>query len=1113
MLLAMGLVLSAFVGAFGTAGADHTSPTGEFVNPEAESAAHAFFPWVPNGNVIEDGHGFGETGPWYGSVTLQNLEEGPALIDIYVAGEYEETIVLMPWASTTLSAADLNVPDDGASIEARGYQHRGAEAGDEAMPVCLIHFEDGTSDVFPLGGYPGDAIVHCAGIAEQIEGAVDSEIILADHPDYPADLVPGEAIDAVFARIAGVQKQASPEMMAAAQTGAEHETVGGYTGMSGDEVADTEHMLPIVQTNNNWNTIIRVANFGDTTTPVTVTFYESFGAGATGTSAGSFTENIGAGEVATFDLVELGFADEAVVDDPVNDWVGTAFISANQPVGAAVERIKTETDMLIMNTSQPMGLDFPDFQAAPLVFQEFNFWNTGISVANLSETENNTVTITYYGPTMNVVGQDQLTIPPRGMEYVYTPGTQDLGLGGVGQAGFVGSAKIEGTSWFHASVDEVKYFGDDEEVGHAMSYIAEWDFATGATIGEDGFGYTGDMLALPLVQKGVVDNGIADGDTSGIQLFNVSPDHSVTADVTFYDSTGLRVAPTLESPISVTLSPHQNYTLYAHDLHELPTNFQGSAVVEVSGLGALAGVSNNVNYSVQHDGSAAFNLVKVPGEALVAPPEVDITLEPEEAENPFYGQAEIDAAVVAAIEAELADLGFEIGEYDVAARLAAHGGVIADLVDEIQVEFGLTTFQTGEVMTAAEAAAEELNQHTVTATVTANGEVVTGALVQFDVTGANEADGLVELEDDGTADFTYTATAAGEDLITATVPGAEGEATATKTWVGVGEDAVGIVLDPEVGENDFYTDIVLGQAQAIAGLGIEFFGDDAEAIYAIIQAEGADTETFVVYLEGLVAAEEITEEEFDLIVDAWLGVNVHTVTSTFVDAFGNPVNIAGLVDTDFDVEVQVLDQFGTPQDTVDFDLDVDADTGVATIAYTGDPIIVENDVLTIEGSDLILISVTLGEGDDAVTLTGEATKTWNLIDVENGDNGDNGDNGNGVIGDVNVALTADDAVGGGSQQRTTLNVVVTGEDWETGDEVEICREPGAEGEFDITPGGWSDQDCYTVTLNAQGEASVDYRVQLDRGESEDILFTATHVDSGAEDTVTVRFERTGGGPA
>jgi hypothetical protein len=92
-------------------------------------------------------------------------------------------------------------------------------------------------------------------------------------------------------------------------TGEEHLIVDGYTGLNQNQVSDEPqgmHIVPIVQTNNEWNTHLRIANFGEGSglTPFTVTIYESFGPGATGGSVGEFTGTFRPGDVASFDIME-----------------------------------------------------------------------------------------------------------------------------------------------------------------------------------------------------------------------------------------------------------------------------------------------------------------------------------------------------------------------------------------------------------------------------------------------------------------------------------------------------------------------------------------------------------------------------------------------------------------------------------------------------------------------------------------------------------------------------------------------------------------------------------------------------------------------------------------
>jgi hypothetical protein len=111
ILLALGLVLSAFAGALGPVSADHT----EVDLPES----HMYFPWVPNGSMIDG------TGPWYGTVTVQNLENLPVNINVNVGtgGGFSqvEILTLQPNGSLTLSADALGVPSDGSSVVLEGY--------------------------------------------------------------------------------------------------------------------------------------------------------------------------------------------------------------------------------------------------------------------------------------------------------------------------------------------------------------------------------------------------------------------------------------------------------------------------------------------------------------------------------------------------------------------------------------------------------------------------------------------------------------------------------------------------------------------------------------------------------------------------------------------------------------------------------------------------------------------------------------------------------------------------------------------------------------------------------------------------------------------------------
>ena len=580
MVLAMGLTLGLFVGALAVASAQSQSSV-TFNLPSGQGAAGAYFPWVPYGSELNG------MGPFYGAVTVQNLEDEPRDLFFFPGVGSNSDAYGAPYivanvqrnASVTVNAGSLGLPQPGGSVRVHSFPvGTGYDSDDQEITVTGIVYDDWSdddTDVFQEG-----------------------QIFLGS--------------------VAGTVKNVSPLPSQSAKTSAAHITVDGYSGMTAAQLADdnNQHILPIVQTNTGWNTMLRIASFGAENDPnaavsYTVTLYESGGQGAAGPSSGTFTGQIRGGGVATIDIL----ADPAIDEE----WVGNAFITANVPIGAVAERYKSETDMLLTNVSRPVWMA-QSTQVAPLVFQNYNNWNSGISVANLEDNPV-TVNIAYITPGGSQVGADQVTIPSRGMEFVYKPASQDLSVNE-----FVGAAVLSATGAIHVAVDQVKYDGVGSDIGDAMSYVTDSEFATlesnkckkmvmdFASHSSNGCKYANNVLALPLVQKGNPATGL--GDTSGIQFFNADPQQNVQFAVTFFDPTGNEVAPTLTVPITFNLSGHQGVTVYTHNYSEMPAGFQGSLVAEVtSGGGSLSAVSNNVNYAVQADGAAVFNLVN-PDETL-----------------------------------------------------------------------------------------------------------------------------------------------------------------------------------------------------------------------------------------------------------------------------------------------------------------------------------------------------------------------------------------------------------------------------------------------------------------------------------------------------------------
>jgi hypothetical protein len=379
------------------------------------------------------------------------------------------------------------------------------------------------------------------------------------------------------ARFAGVQKQTTAvpphTTQFLARTSGAHQVVDGYAGLTGPDIDDNKFVLPIVQSNSGWNTVIRVAsNLADGLTgDVTVALHPAGGGDTI-----SITRRMKDGETTTFDLQDLNVGE---------GFVGSAVITSSAlSILVLAERYKESTNMLITNVAKRAG-HCNETHYAPLVFENHNSWNTGISVANLSNTAN-AVKITYFAMNGAVADEATLTIPPNGQDFRYTPSS------GIGSS-FVGAAIIEGAAPLCAAVDEVKYTGDQPDVGHSMGYLS-----TGTTA------YSSQSLMLPLAQRGTFSTGL--GDTSGIQLFNVR-DQNAVVEVHFVDQSGNFVR-----TVQTNMAGRTSATVYVMAI-DLPDGFQGSAIIDViSGTGWVTGISNNVNYQVQFDGSAAYSLVLRP---------------------------------------------------------------------------------------------------------------------------------------------------------------------------------------------------------------------------------------------------------------------------------------------------------------------------------------------------------------------------------------------------------------------------------------------------------------------------------------------------------------------
>ncbi|HLI50490.1 MAG TPA: hypothetical protein VKU87_01760, partial [Thermomicrobiaceae bacterium] len=644
----------------GTAGAE---------TPPGSQADLIFFPWVPNGETLNNSN------PWYGSIVIQNIESVPVNIAIgaTAGGAMPMVATIQPHASYTFSASQLATllgwtgKGGGAVVQATWVPTAlptgnicQAESGSISVqrndePENLPSGMTKTADQDVVAGLPAGAMItSITGYTKGADYTVSGNEITWIGLHRPADnhLYTVNYTYAACTRgpaIGGVEKQAAPATSGfLVETDSTMTSVDGYTGIPDTDVAwgvdskfcqaanpngqcnnlgiyqfgfpvggfDGTSYLPIVQSNwFGWDTYLHVTDI-DASTPsgggqVSITYYPAGNGVFNGATANS-TFILKAGQTQTIDLASV----------IPSGFVGSAWISSQYGVVVSASRVKTT--MALTNTNVPslFATTSPDNGTtsnnngvsstchtgfcqmyAPLVYLDYNGWNTGFNIVNTSEVENQ-VTVNVVNRDGTTVGTYTTAIQPKGMQYVYIPATQDQGLG----TGDFTAAILSGNAPFNAAVDEVKY-----STGDAMSYN------TTATLAVNGAkeGFFGNSLSLPLYQKGTLGtDGVSHGDTSGINLFNPTG-HSVSGVVNFYMSTGAAAGSTqLGGGTPFTIGAMGSALVaYAPTQTNITPGSQLSAVVMVtSGQGGVVGVSNEVNYDVNGDGGVVFNLLNLAGQ-------------------------------------------------------------------------------------------------------------------------------------------------------------------------------------------------------------------------------------------------------------------------------------------------------------------------------------------------------------------------------------------------------------------------------------------------------------------------------------------------------------------
>jgi hypothetical protein len=547
-------------------------------------------PYLPNNETLAG------TGPWHGTVTVANASNFPVTVDIAKADGSPITSVNLPGnGSTTLAAGTLFGSNPGGGLLLSGREQGGcasqavqeftktrgtpANTADTiALPVpsgvnvTQVVVSQGTT----LYAAPADYtfsqvgttlnISWAPGGAEPAGGSAYSVQVAYDFPCRPA-------------RLSAAVKLMAPAPSTNGRTSSTHLMVSGYAGLSRASAVGSTLVAPIAQANySGWKTVLHVTNVGSTLCSVTVKLYQH----PSGTQTHTLTQAVAAGATWNLDLVAAGVP---------NNWLGTARIEGvGCQLTASIDRIKptqpwgTPVNMALTNLALPAG-SLTSTVYVPLVFQAYFDWNTGLAVTNAGGGPA-TVTINYYGTNGNLITTKSLgPIASNSMDFDYLSGS----------GGQLAQAVITSTQPIIVSVDAVKYTGGGADVGQALTSMG----INGPLTLTPGLPMP--LLRVPLFQK----QGSSGNDNSGIQLFNVGG-AAATVTLDFFDASG---APQPPSPLTVPgIAPNGAVTIYAPSQAPLPANFQGQVRAAVTAGGPVVAITNNVNYDVQADGSAAFNV-------------------------------------------------------------------------------------------------------------------------------------------------------------------------------------------------------------------------------------------------------------------------------------------------------------------------------------------------------------------------------------------------------------------------------------------------------------------------------------------------------------------------
>jgi hypothetical protein len=238
------------------------------------------------------------------------------------------------------------------------------------------------------------------------------------------------------------------------------------------------------------------------------------------------------------------------------DWQGSAWLRSSQPLGIAVDIIGRDVMMTYIAEPSEINYSFDpttpyvtegdQVAYGPLIYSEYQGWDTGIQVQNLSPVVNAKVKVYFLDRSGDIITTLVDWICPRGSQTFFLPVVADL------PGTWVGSVRVESQEWFTPGgpvvsppnvvgvVTLIKYNDAARtETSEAIAYnllpehkLYDWQLGFGGGGLSSGIG----LIAIPSLLKDLDGTGV----TSELAIANIVPKPGFTDFAIFiFDQNGL----------------------------------------------------------------------------------------------------------------------------------------------------------------------------------------------------------------------------------------------------------------------------------------------------------------------------------------------------------------------------------------------------------------------------------------------------------------------------------------------------------------------------------------------------------------------------------------------